>query len=173
MKILVLGLSCFCSSFLVHLILWRVKLPCKQGKALFLTFFGIFLLDILILYLISKTDFYHAYFILQKPSEYLHIAFLYVSLTCAYIVTYPAIEVDSPSLVIVNAVANSGHGGLKEEDLRKGLTNEILVKPRLSDLVLGKMVCYDGDKLKITRKGILFITPFIMYRRLVGAKKGG
>jgi len=98
---------------------------------------------------------------------YLHVCFFYVSVVLVYIVTYPAIEVDSPSLVIIMSVAHARADGLAKDKLYTLLTNDVLVKPRVDDLIFEDMLTLDGDRLRITKKGSMFIRIFVMYRKIM------
>lgn len=106
-------------------------------------------------------------------SDYLHICLFTISLTLAYMITYSAIEVDSPSLVMINAIAKAGSDGLNEKLFIQMMNDNILIKPRLADLLNDKMAHFDGAKYRLTSKGILFARIFIFYRKLLNAPKGG
>lgn len=104
---------------------------------------------------------------------YLHIALLVVSLALFYITTYSAIEADSPSLVMAMNIAQEGLKGLSKEQLFQTVSDDILIKPRIIDLVNARLIYLDSDRYKITKKGAYFIRIFILYRRLINLPKGG
>lgn len=173
MKVLFLGLFIFSLSFLFHLIIWKTHLPKKQVKALLQIFFITLILYLVVLSLFSPFLISLSLFTPGSFTEYLHLILFFISLTLAYIVTYSAIEVDSPSLVIVMAIAKSGLYGLNKENLEALMTDDVLVKPRIKDLLNSKMIYLDANNYKLTKSGYLFIRPFIFYRRLLKAGKGG
>ena len=174
MKVLFLGLIFFCAAFLMHFIIWKINLPKKQTKSLLLIFFGTFCIGIIALWGILTTHFVNfALFAPINLSEYLHVCLFFTSITFAYVVTYPAIEVDSPSLLIIMSIYKAGSEGFDKKKLYEILTDDILVKPRIKDLIVGNMIYMDMDKLKLTKKGIFFVRIFIMYRELINAQKGG
>jgi len=105
--------------------------------------------------------------------EYFHIFLFFTSLTLGYIITYPGVEADSPSLLIVMKIAKSTPNGFGKEKLFDMLTDDLLIKPRIRDLVNAKMIYIDGDKYKLTVRGILFVRMFILYRKLLNLPKGG
>ena len=104
---------------------------------------------------------------------YIASSLFFISLALAYIISYSGVEADSPSLVMTLTIANAGPEGLDKKEFDKIMTNDILVKPRIRDLLLDKMAYKEGDKYKITPKGILFARIFIIYRKLLNAQKGG
>lgn len=163
MKILLWGLIIFFLSFFLHLVIWKIHLPKKQTKALLQIFFGILIMSILILTRVSFFKFW----------EYVHISLFFISLALAYVITYSAIEADSPSLVIIMNIIKTGQEGLDKGRLYEMMTDELLVIPRIRDLVNDKMVYLDKYKYKLTLKGLLFVSIFIYYRKLLNAEKGG
>ena len=88
-------------------------------------------------------------------------------------ITYSAIEVDSPSLVMINAIAKAGKEGLDEKLFYQMMNGDILIKPRINDLLNDKMAYLEGYKYKLTPKGRLLVRIFILYRKLLNAPKGG
>jgi len=89
-------------------------------------------------------------------------------------ITYSALEADSPSLVMIMSIANAGKKGLDRMALQTNLSDDLLIKPRVMDLILDKMAYMDGEKICLTSKGVIFAKIFILYRNLMGRRiKGG
>lgn len=105
--------------------------------------------------------------------DYAHIFSFFTSFTLAYIITYSALEVDSPSLLIVKFIADAGPAGLDQELLSAKLSDELLIFPRINDLTLDKMAQWQGTKLQITPKGKWFVKTIMAYRSLLKAPPGG
>lgn len=172
MRVLFWGIILFFLAFFLHLIIWKIRLPKRQIKMLLLIFFGVLILGFVTLWNIPLKVLG-----LSVPStiaEYLHIALFFTSLTLAYIVTYTALDVDSPSLVMVMNIANAGSEGLGKTAFEQTLTDDILVKPRLRDLVTSEVTYMDGDKYRLMPKGILLARIFVFYRKLMNnTSKGG
>ncbi|KAF0144468.1 MAG: Uncharacterized protein FD156_1772 [Nitrospirae bacterium] len=172
MEVLLWGLTFFGLAFIAHFILWKIYLPKSQIKALLFIF-----LCTLLIGLIGLLNVKSSLMGLSVPDtlpEYIHISLLYISFMLAYIVTYSAIEVDSPSMVMVLKIVNAGSGGLDEAEFDKTMTDDILVKPRISDIVTAELAYMDGDKYRLTPKGILLARIFIFYRKLMNnTSKGG
>lgn len=173
MKILILGLILFFTAFILQLIIWKIRIPKRQIKVLLGIFFGTLFTGLLVLkvspYLIPGLGIYAP----KYPLEYLHISISFISLTLAYMITYSAIEADSPSLVMIRAVAKAGSGGLDKKEFEKTMNDDLLVIPRVRDLFNDKMAYMEGDKYRLTPKGVMFARLFVFYRNLLNAPKGG
>lgn len=163
MRILIFGLSFFIIAFILHFTIWKIRVPRRQINALLMFFFGTLALSILL----------SSLFVGIGLLEYLQIILLFTSLTAAYIITYSAIEVDSPSLSLMLAFSAAGRAGLVMEDIYKFMTDEKLVIPRINDLVRDKLITDDYGKYRLTRSGKNFVLIFILYRNFLGLGKGG
>lgn len=159
MNVLFYGTLTFFIGLLIHLTIWRICLP-KRNRAFILVnvFFWTLVLGIIML---------------KGVPGYLDYIVLYCSLAAAYIVSYPAIEADSPSLAIVRNVAKAGGSGLDKSELRRAITDEILVVARIEDLLNDGLIRMDSGKYILTSKGRFLAGVFIWFRRLLNAPKGG
>ncbi|MDP8261796.1 MAG: hypothetical protein P9M13_00655 [Candidatus Ancaeobacter aquaticus] len=166
MKVLLLGSALLFVAFFLHVLLWNIRIPKHQVRSLLVLFFFTLIFGLFAIFLISSMQIPDI-FIITRMSVYLHVCFFYVSVVLVYIVTYPAIEVDSPSLVIIMSVAHARADGLAKDKLYTLLTNDVLVKPRVDDLIFEDMLTLDGDRLRITKKGSMFIRIFVMYRKIM------
>jgi len=170
MKTLIWGFGIFALAFLIHLIIWRIKIPKAQTKTLIRIYFG----TLVIVFFSFLTE-----QIIDKnvlPISFLelfHIFLLYTSLVLAYLTTYSALEVDSPSLIMVTSVANAGLNGLTKSDFNKLMTDDVLIKPRIRDLTRDNLAYVCNGKYRLTKAGFYFIQIFITYRKLLNAPKGG
>lgn len=160
MKELIYGLGLFFIAFLLHAAIWRIKKPANTIKALILLF---------MLVLAAGSIFLPV----KELPEFLYIWLIFLSLFSAYLLAYPAIEVDSPSLVIVMRIFQSGKGGLSFEKLEEFSGDNLLVEPRLKDLVDAGLVDLSSSVYKINKQGAMFVLPFIFYRNILGLGKGG
>ena len=174
MNILFYGICLILAALLIHFIIWRIHLPQNQTKALIKIFFGTLAVGILVLWKFAD---YVLFFGISAPTEiyeYLHLSFFFISLTLAYITTYSALEVDSPSLLIVMDIAEVGSGGLDNNSLKQKLNDDLLLVPRINDLISGKLAYLDGEVYRLTRKGSYIARTFAAYRKLLRkAQKGG
>lgn len=163
MSVLISGSLLFAIALLLHLVVWRLRYPGNPIKTLILLFGAVLLFGIIFLVLYT---FY-------TVPQYLHIVLLFSSLFICYLLTYSAIEADSPSLVIVSRIALAGKEGLLFERIRESLGNDLLIEPRLKDLVESGLVDLSGSTYRINEKGRLFVLPFVVFRNFLGLGKGG
>ncbi len=173
MKVLVFGLTIFCLAFMVHLIVWKIRLPKRQVKTMLLLFFATLLSSIIILWNAPAS---FKLLNLTAPDniwEYLHICIFFISLTLAYMITYSALEADSPSLVMVMAINNAEPDGLDKKRFEELMSDQTLVMPRINDILIDRMAFMDGDRYCLTSKGALMARIFIFYRKLINAPEEG
>ena len=98
---------------------------------------------------------------------------LALALAAAYVMTYPAIEVESPTLVMIEAITRRGAEGLPRELLFEQLNDAVLVAPRIRDLVAEGWAEEHDGRLQLTAPGRRLVRMFILWRRLLGAEQGG
>jgi len=174
MNVLFYGTGLIFVAFSIHLIVWRFRLPQGQTKTLLQIFFGTLIIGILLLWQSAP---HITILSLPAPAsgyEYLHLSFFYVSLTLAYIATYSALEADSPSLIMVMNIAKAGSKGLAKNTLEQKMGDDVLILPKLRELVAGGMLFLDGETYKLKPKAIFIARMFIAYRGfLKRAPKGG
>lgn len=168
MRVLAWGLGLFCLALLVHLALWRIRAPRRHIRALLRLFAGVLAAGLLLLRAGADGggD--------AGLCELAPAALLFTSLALAYIVTYTAVQVDSPSLVMVLAVARAGARGVTRAELEAALSDDVLVTPRLDDLVRDEVAsCRDGV-YRLTGRGLPYLRLVLFWRRLMGLpQKGG
>ena len=173
MNIFVWGSVLIGLAFVVHLVIWKIHLPKRQTKVLLQIFFGILIFTLILIY----------FGVIQFPllgqhppksfSEYCHVTLYFTSFTLAYMITYSALEAESPTLAMILIIAKNGSMGLKQQSLYNLMTDEILVIPRIKDLLKDKMIVLNHEKYIITPKGVLFAKIFTTFRKILGAEKGG
>ncbi|MFH1442347.1 MAG: hypothetical protein ABIH18_09965 [Candidatus Omnitrophota bacterium] len=172
MSVLICGFILFIIAFMLHILIWRVKRPNNTAKALIILFNSILISGIIILLWLAYN--YPDLSILPRDFiSYAYIILLFFSLFAVYILSYPAIEADSPSLVITTRIAQAGKAGLSYEEIKELLRDDLLVEPRLKDLINARLIDLNNSIYKINAKGVFFIQPFIIYRNFLGLGKGG
>lgn len=173
MAVLVYGSLLFGFAFVLHIVCWRIRLPKRQTKVLLLIFFGFLCVGS---FIFQRYTLKISIFGLHPPadvSEYFQLVIYFTSLTLAYMITYSAIEADSPSLLMVMRISDMGNSGLSKEELRRNMKDSILVEPRIKDLLIDKMARTNKERYVLTRKGFLMARLFTFYRNLMRADKGG
>ncbi len=173
MKVLVFGLSLFGLAFILHLAIWKIRLPERQVKTMLQIFFATLTAGILALW--NAPPLFEIFGISPPDNiwEYLHICLMFVSLTLAYMITYSALEADSPSLVMVMSINSAEPWGLDKKRFEELMSDDILIMPRIRDVILDRMVYMDGGKYRLTPKGVLIARIFIFYRNLINAPEEG
>jgi len=108
-----------------------------------------------------------------SKEEFLTLMIVYFSGMLAYGITYTAIEADSPTMQILDEVAKTGDSGMHLDELGARMTDEMLLYPRLADLVRDKMAVNDAGYYKVTKKGQILETIFRIQRNVFRLPKGG
>lgn len=99
---------------------------------------------------------------------------MHAAFTCAWVITYSAFEAESPTLVMADRLLRAGHDGVRKEDLAASMSDEVLLVPRVEDLVRDQMATVDEQgRYHLTPKGRLMLTIIYGYKKLLGASSGG
>lgn len=106
-------------------------------------------------------------------AEWVSFAMLYTAATLAYMVTYSAVQGDSPSMAILLRIDAAGPRGLSREEMIGILNDAVVVIPRLQDLVVGNLAVERAGRYVITSQGSLLARIYIGYRALLKMEKGG
>jgi hypothetical protein len=143
--------------FALHLIWWRIALPQRQRTALL----GLFLIGGLIVapavgLLLGLFGFAPLSLI-----QWLNVALAVVAFALAYVVTYSALEADSPTLSLVRHIASAGSGGVGEETLREFMASRPFVGARLSALVEEGMVQERDGRIHLAEH------PYTLFRMVL------
>jgi len=173
MRVLFWGLALFAGAFFSQLIIWKIRLPDRQSKTLLQIFCCIFLGGLFTIWFTGLV--FQPLDIIppQGLSEYLHVSLFFISFTFAYLITYSAIEVDSPSLIMILAIQKAGENGLTKEEFEQSNTDDILTLPRINDLAHDKIAYLQGNKYRLTPKGFLLARIFNSYRKVLNLTAQG
>lgn len=170
MLILSWGGALLVVAFGVHVIIWRLARPSNSGFALVMVFLAVLAAGAAAMGILA--EFAPA----VAPggwSAVAHIVFLYVAGMSGYINTYPAIEVDSPTLRLMHVLSQVGRAGLDMEGVRAAIGDEYVVGRRFDNLINENMAFRRGDRLVLAPKGRVIATVFGVFRGLVGRGLGG
>ena len=108
--------------------------------------------------------------------DYLNAVLLYGALALAYMVTYSALQADSPTFAILREIGHAPAQGCSREWLDLVFNNERLITPRVHDLVVGGLARMRepvGPTLVLTPRGAFLARIYVAYRRLLRLEKGG
>lgn len=175
MSILFYGAALFTAAFLIHFTIWKIHLPTHQKSILLVIFITFLLGGVVVLFLLKGSVVILGIMPPQTLPEYLQLCIFFVSLGLAYMVTYSALEADSPSLVMVMSIAKTKKDGLEENIFKQKINDEKLLIPRIHDLVSEKLAYIEEGKYRLTPKGLMFARLFMFYRisLLRRPQKGG
>jgi hypothetical protein len=157
----------------MQLALWRIRLPKRQTRAIIVLFVGTFCCGHFTLWKYGSNLCILGIYPPNSLAEHFQLSIYFLSLTLAYLITYSAIEVDSPSLLIVIKIFEAGSFGLSKESLEHEFDNAVLIEPRINDLIRDKMAEFHEGKYRLRMKGILLAQLFTFYRNMLKAGKGG
>lgn len=149
--------------FSVHLVWWRIALPRRQRAVLL----GLFLLGGLVLAPLAGFLLFWFGFEPLSFVQWLNVGLAVVSFALAYVVTYSALEADSPTLSLVRQIASSGSGGVREEELRDFMASRPFVGARLSALVEEGMVQEREGRIHLAEHPYTLFKLVLLHRERV------
>lgn len=168
--ILLYGATLFIACLIAHVLLWRVRLPVHRALALFFIFFVLPPMAWSFYSLLASMG--------AAPSGYgpallrgAAILLLHYALSAAYILSYPAVEALSPTLVIALYLGESG-APVPRGDLAALLPDESVLEPRIRDLVESRLVRLHGNELSLTPRGGALMSFFSLFRAFIGMRPG-
>ena len=173
MPIVSLALALFAFAFLSHLVLWRVSRPAATARSLVLTFIVAILGGLALVFWAAAAQPALAAWLPASPGAVLLSSILALALSAGYVMTYPAIEVESPTLVMIQAIARRGDTGLARRVLFEQLDDRVLVAPRVRDLLSEGLAVERGGRLHLGPRGHRLVRLFLVWRRILGAGEGG
>jgi hypothetical protein len=157
--------------FPLQWIAWRIRLPRRQTRAIV---FSALAVDACSLLALAWTRGSLAGTPGSPPlTAYLHIALFMFAMLCAYVITYSALEADSPTLVMVRMLHEARPNGLETAAFLARLGDEVLVLPRVRDLFRDRMAEEVDGRIVLTAKGRLMAGYFNLYARVLGIGLGG
>ena len=163
MKIFLTSVGLFLVAFVVHLVIWRIKPPRGHIKTLLLIFGGIFCAWLLVS--IARS---------WKLAEILHVLLFYWSMSLCYIITYTAIEADSPTLSLIRFLADARAEGRSKDAVAQFMALRPFVRARLAALARSGVIREEGSRYVATGAQPLFFRIVHEFRKLYGPiSKGG
>jgi hypothetical protein len=142
-----LGLSL--AAFGVHVMVWRIRVPARQTRALGL----IFLLVASVaaaLWIVARSGGHRGPL---SAAALPQVGLGYAAIACCYLIVYAGVEEFSPSLVIIRALKASAGRGCTRGELADFITAERFIAPRLAALVRDGLIEGPPSGRRLTRKG--------------------
>ena len=163
MSIFLTTLALFAGSLAAHFVIWKVRLPKRQIKALLIIFTAVFL-PWLALSLASHAELFAV----------LRVALYYWSISLCYTITYSAVEGDSPTLSLMRFVASSESEGRTVEEITRFMDERPFLGARLAALLKSGLVREQNGRYAIVGKQPLAFRLVLGFRNLYGSiPKGG
>ena len=172
MRAVVGALLAFVLLIVVQLIVWRVRRP-GHYTALSIVSLIALAASATTFHALSRVTVGALGFLPETVLDYWNFLMLYGSLTLAYMITYSAVQADSPSMSILLLIDQAGARGATAVDLVGKLGDEIVVVPRLHDLLIGRLARLGGGRYTVTPNGAFLARSYIAYRALLKMEKGG
>jgi hypothetical protein len=173
MTALLLALGAFASLILTHILVWRLHRPTGQYATLSLLWLLVLVAVLAALHVVPSAIPGSPGFRPLTPTEYVNFLMLYTALMLPYVTTYSAVQADSPAMAILLRMDAVGSHGLTIDEMLDQLGDDVLVIPRLNDLVKGKLLIFHRGRYVIRRRGALLARLHLGYRRLLQMEKGG
>ncbi len=168
MQLAFIGVGLFVLAFVIHLVWWRIRLPYRQLPTLFKWFLLFFPLSLGALHLLGLWPTERV----DSPATAV-VALLYFSLTITYVITYSALEADSPTLTLIRWIAQRPDGAT-EEELESFMATRPFIHARLKALDVDKMTVQRDGRIYLNGHPSLFFRLIIAWRALYGPiNKGG
>jgi hypothetical protein len=162
MPIFLTTLALFAGSIAVHVIIWKVRLPERQMRTLVVIFAAGFAAWL------ALSLARHA-----APLTVLHVALYYWSVCFCYMITYSAIEADSPTLSLMRFVGD-GARGRSAEEITRFMDERPFLGARLAALARSGLIREQGGRYVLSGSESLAFRLILGFRRLYGSiPKGG
>ena len=168
MRLAATSFGLFIGAFLLHLIWWRIRLPRRQLSSLLKGFSLFFPLG---LGLLSMCGLWPRS-LLTSPATAV-VALLYFSLTITYVITYTALEGDSPTLSLMRWIAKHPQG-VNDDALAAFIASRPFIEARLKAMELDHLTEIRQGSVFIKGRPSFFFRLILAWRSLYGTiERGG
>ena len=155
-------------SFVIQIILWKIKIPKYQSIIILV----IFIINFIVLYVPFYLIFCNNFFLEKKfLAELIQVTIFYFGFTGAYLITFTAVEKDSPTIVLMMNIFTKGKKGISIKKIYSIITDYEFIKLRLDDLLFSKLIIYKKKKYFITKKGKKIIKLMYVFQKLINMNK--
>jgi hypothetical protein len=171
MNLVIFAGGLFAAALLIHWLIWRLRRPQRVAATLLLIFFSTLGAGLLLAPHLPWLDRF-------APTELwpiLHVCLFHSACTMAYMITYSALEQDSPTLTIIAYVAAAPGLGRSRADLLTLVSDQQIVGARFEALCASGLIT-PGSQVGayvLTMKGRRWALLFSGFRRLYRLQKGG
>jgi hypothetical protein len=163
MKIFVTSVALLLLSFGIHLIIWRFRLPQHHIKSLLIIFGVVFSL-----WAFGAAIYSFGLF------EIFHVALFYSSMALSYVITYSAVEADSPTLSLIRFLAEAKDNGRSVSEVSQFMARRPFARARLAALVLSGLIREESARFIAVGRQPLSFRVVLGFRKLYGPiSRGG
>lgn len=170
MSVLLWGPGLFLCAFVVHLGVWRVRVPARQRRALVVLFAGVFAGAAVLGALADNAGGAagRSAWLPAGPWGLIFSAVCFASLAAGYIALHIGLEVDSPTLTLVKWIDTGGAHGVTESELEVAVRMERFVRSRVTRLADDGQVVEECGRYRIAAPGLRLLGVYDAYARLAG-----
>jgi hypothetical protein len=171
MSLLILAGAAWLLAFALHLTLWRWRLPKGQLKALLVIFAVVWAVAALsVLAGFVGTGSFAAGWLVG----FLYFCLIYWSAAFCYMITYSAMEGDSPTLSLMRHLHRRGGEGVSHDEIEDFFRKRPFVGARVKALVTDNVFIEEQGGYRLSPGSYLFFRVILCYRRVVfGTIKSG
>ena len=171
MSSLFLSAGALFTAWIVHLAIWRWRLPKAQLKALLVIFAVVWALAALSV----PTGFVgFGSFAASWLVGFLYFCLIYWSAAFCYVITYSAMEGDSPTLSLTRHLHRRGDEGISHEEIEEFFRQRPFVGARVKALVTDDIFIEEEGGYRLSPGSYVFFRVILRYRRVVfGPIKSG
>jgi hypothetical protein len=163
MSIFLSGCALLIFALLLHVVVWKTRLPRNHTKALLLIFLGTLIIWITVAFL-TRLPF------LQT----LHSGLFFISLALCYVITYSAIEGDSPTLSLMRFLDSKHQTGATREEVDAFFASRPFIRSRLDALIQSSLVKESHGRFYLAGHPSLPFRCILYFRKIFGSiPKGG
>ncbi|MDA8077500.1 MAG: hypothetical protein M0Z79_01045 [Nitrospiraceae bacterium] len=163
-RVFIYGSLFFVSSLLLHVVIWRVRVPRHDALGLFLIFSVVPAVLLATLRAVNLAP--------VGGISVAHMLLLHAALSVFYISSYPAAQAISPSLDILLLIGSSANLRMTREEILANYDETVLVKARIDDLGRSALASRRGDTFRLTMAGRAVVRFFAIYRSMLGLPAG-
>ena len=150
----------------VHLTIWRLRFPKSQLKTLLAIFLSVWIAAIVLLF--------GSGCLAIKLINFLYFSLIYWSAALCYVITYSAMEGDSPTLSLTRHLHGKGAEGISHEEIEEFFRQRPFVGARVKALVTDNIFIEESGGYRLSSGKYLFFRLILTYRRVVfGPIKSG
>jgi hypothetical protein len=151
-------------AWIVHLTIWRWRLPKAQLKALLVIFAVVWAIAAVL----ALTGCVGAgSFAVGSLVGFLYLCLIYWSAALCYVITYSAMEGDSPTLSLTRHLHRKGAEGVSHEEIEEFFRQRPFVGARVKALVTDNIFIEESGGYRLASGSYLFFRLILGYRRVV------